>query len=284
MRISLLICLALATAGCGAESPSGAQSPLSPSPAALVQPANFAGEWQVTYHVEACIGRYCYISYINRDEQLTLRLLQIGDRVTGAFLRGLLATQVEGRVDADGRLSLTGGAPSTIPDFAALELLRFEATLDPAHGLRGALQYQALIPGEHSGYSSGATGPIVRAARAPFAVTSFAGTWKGGYNTTACSGTMGCLLDRKGDLELVLDDQGGHVTGTLSTNPGLRIRLSGTASGDTIVLTGSDGRVTVTALTIRRTPAGLLTGTVALSSGWTSELNLLGVALASGPP
>lgn len=287
MRSLLLICLmALASAGCGAESPSpaGAQSPLSPSPVALVQPANFAGEWQVTHHVEACLGRYCYIANINRDEQLTLRLLQIGDRVTGAFLRGLRATQVEGRVDAEGRLSLTGGTPSTIPYVAALELLRFEATLDPADGLHGALQYQALIPGELSGYSEGATGSIVRAIRAPFAVTSFTGTWRGGYQTTSCSRPIGCVLDNPGSIELVLDDQGGRVTGTLNTFPGLRIPLSGTASGDTTVLSGSDGRVTVTALNIRRTPAGLLTGTAALSSGWTSKLNLLGVALATGPP
>lgn len=284
MRTSLLICLmALSTAGCGAESSSAAPSPLSPSPVALIQPANFAGEWQVTYRVASCLGRYCYISHINREQQFTLRLLQLGDRVTGAFIHGL-ATAVEGRVDAEGRLSLTGGTTSTTPYFAALELLRFEATLDPADGLHGALQYQALIPGELSGYSSGATGPIVRATRAPFAVTSFTGTWRGGYQTTSCSRPIGCVLDNPGSIELVLDDRGGQVAGTLSTYPGLRIPLSGTATGDTMVLSGSDGRVTVTELNVRRTPAGMLAGTAALSSGWTSELNLLGVTLISGSP
>ena len=124
----------------------------------------------------------------------------------------------------------------------------------------------------------------MRAIRAPFAVTSFTGTWRGGYQTTACSRSIGCLLDNPGNIELVLEDQGGHVTGTLNTYPGLRIPLSGTASGDTVVLSDSDGRVTVTELNIRRTPAGLLTGTAALSSGWNSTLSLLGVALAGGSP
>jgi hypothetical protein len=80
MRTVLSGAMAVAAAlGVGCSSPPAAMtSPVSPSPIAAMQPANFAAEWQVTYHVDACIGRYCYISHINRDEQLTLRLLQVG--------------------------------------------------------------------------------------------------------------------------------------------------------------------------------------------------------------
>ncbi len=285
MRTPVVLCaVALLSSACGQQpaSPSGAQSPLSPSPVALVQPANFAGEWQVTYHVDSCIGRYCYISHINRDEQLTLRLLQIGDRVSGVMLKGL-AIDVEGRVDADGRLSLTGGAPSTVREVPGLELLRFEAALDPAAGLQGALQYQSLIPGDHSAYSTGATGPIVRAIRAPFsAITSFSGTWRGHYDMNACSAALGCLLDLNGDLEFTLEERGGQVTGTLVTYPAVRAALSGTVSGDTAVLTGSASSLAITSLQIRRTPAGRLLGTASLrgGAGWTAELELRGVALA----
>ena len=54
------------------------------------------------------VGRYCYISHINRDETMMVRLVQIGDRVTG-----LVGTaDVEGFVTPDGALSLRGFAPA----------------------------------------------------------------------------------------------------------------------------------------------------------------------------
>jgi len=286
MRALRLLGLAIFVCGCGGEpaAPAGAQSPLSPSSVALVQPVNFAGEWQITYHVEACIGRYCYITHINRDEQITLRLLQIGDRVTGTAFKNGLAADLRGLVDAEGRLSLSGGAPSNITDVAALELLRFEAALDAAGGMQGMLQYQALIPGDHNGYSSGSTGPIVRAVRAPFAVTSFTGTWRGNYTTTSCHPGISCLLDRNGDIDLALDERNGAITGRLQTYPAQRIELAGTVSGDSAVLSGTSGFVTVMALRIRRTPTGRLEGTVSLTAAnWTSELELLSVTSRATP-
>lgn len=280
---ALLTALALTITGCGGESAIPV-SPVSPSPVAVAPPANFAGEWTVTYHVDACIGRYCYITHINRDQQLTLRLLQVGDRVDGIAISSGLAAEVRGQVDGAGRLTLSGGSPSAIEDVSALELLRFEAILDPAYGLQGALQYQALIPGEHSGYSSGATGPIVRAERSAFAVTSFSGTWQGIYTTTSCRPGSDCLLDRNGDIAFTFDEHNGRVVGTLQTFPAQRIDVAGTVTGDRANLSGTNGSVTVTTLSIRRTPAGRLEGTVSLAAAnWASELALLSITSTPAP-
>ncbi|MCC6987913.1 MAG: hypothetical protein IT181_02875, partial [Acidobacteria bacterium] len=122
---ALCFAVFLATAGCGGQAATPL-SPVAPSPVVAAMP-NFAGEWTVTYHVDECIGRYCYITHVNRDTQFTLRLIQSGDRVTGAFLSDGLVADVEGRIDAAGRLSLAGSAAAPIPDRGSLELLRFDA-------------------------------------------------------------------------------------------------------------------------------------------------------------
>lgn len=272
-----LVLMAVATAACSSQ-PAG--SPVAPSPLVAAQPANYAGDWTVTYHVNACIGRYCYISHIGRDEVMTLRLAQIGDRVSGAFLSYGLVTDVEGRVDGAGRLSLTGSEPSPIPYRGSLELLRFEASLDATQGLAGELQYQAIVPGEYSAYSTGATGPIVRATRAPLTITSFAGTWTGFFNTTQCTGARYCLLDPWGDIRFELDDQDGRIAGTVQFGGFMRLTVSGQASGDRVELRTSDASGAVVRLA--RSSTGRLTGTATMTFGWTTEIELRGVALAPG--
>ncbi|MEP7118423.1 MAG: hypothetical protein ABI880_12620 [Acidobacteriota bacterium] len=130
-----------------------------------------------------------------------------------------------------------------------------------------------------------ATGPIVGAVRAPSAVTSFTGTWPGNYTTTSCSPGIDCLLDRHGDLEFAFEERGGTITGPLQTYPAQRIELAGTVSGDSSVLSGANGVVTVAALRIHRSPTGRLDGTVSLTAaGWSSELELLSVALSPATP
>lgn len=48
----------------------------------------------MTYHVDASIGRYAF-TRVARDFNLTLRLRQVGDRVTGAFLNDGRVTDVD---------------------------------------------------------------------------------------------------------------------------------------------------------------------------------------------
>jgi hypothetical protein len=283
MRYAILTAV-LASSACSSQ-PTTSVSPVSPSPAPLAQVANYAGEWTVTYHVDSCIGRYCYISHINREQAMTLRLVQMGDHVTGAFLSDGLVTDVEGLVDAAGRLSLAGAAPSPDPYHGSLELLQFDAALDDAFGMSGRLQYQSLMPGERSSYSSGATGPIVRAARLPLAITSFAGTWEGFFTTTQCVGARYCLLDDRGSVTFDLDDQGGQVSGTITFGGYLRLRVAGRASGGHVDLRATEpsgGEGTVARLS--RSATGRITGTITVNQGWTTDVDLLGVALAPVRP
>lgn len=281
MRTRLfLVVLAVSLAGTGCGSQQTAASPMAPSPVVVTQAANYAGEWTVTYHVDACIGRYCYIAHINRDQALTLRLRQIGDRVSGAFLSDGLVADVDGVVDGNGRLTLTGSEASPNPYNGSLELLRFEASLDGTQGLSGALQYQSLMPGDLSAYSTGATGPIVRAARAPLAITSFAGTWAGFFNETRCTAARYCLLDSWGDITFDLVDAGGDVSGTMQFGSFLRVPVSGRASGDRVdlhAIGGTAGDGTVARLS--RSTTGRISGTVTVVQGWTTDVDLLSVAL-----
>lgn len=282
MRFAILTAV-LASAACSSQ-PASSVSPVSPSPARLAQVANYAGEWTVTYHVDQSLGRYAF-TRVGRDFDLTLRLLQMGDRVTGAFLSDGLVTDVEGLVDAAGRLSLAGAAPSPDPYHGSLELLRFDAALDGALGMSGRLQYQSLMPGERSSYSTGATGPIVRAARVPLAITSFAGTWGGFFTTTQCVGARYCLLDDRGSVTFDLDDQGGQVSGAITFGGFLRLRVAGRASGDHVDLRATEpsgGEGTVARLS--RTSTGRITGTATIQQGWTTDVDLLGVALAPARP
>lgn len=273
----MILAVLAALPGCSSQP---ASSPVAPSPVVATQPANYAGEWTVTYHVDACIGRYCYIAHINRDQALTLRLTQIGDRVAGAFLSDGLVADVEGMVDGYGRLTLTGSEASPNPYNGSLELLRFEASLDGTQGLSGSLQYQSLMPHDLSAYSTGATGPIVRAARAPLAITSFAGTWAGFFNETQCTAARYCLLDPWGDITFDLADTGGEVSGTMQFGSFLRVPVSGRASGDHVDLrpvdaTAGDGTVA----RLSRSATGRITGTVTVVQGWTTDVDLLSVAL-----
>ena len=270
--------MAVAVGACASQ-PAGTGSPTAPSLSTGAQAANYSGEWIVTYHVDESIGRYAF-TRLGRDFVLTLRLQQTGDRVTGAFLSDGLVADVEGRVGSDGRLTLTGNEASPIPDHGSLELLQFDASLDDARGLSGALHYQSLVPGDHAWYSTGATGPILRAARTPLAITSFAGTWTGFFNTTQCVGASFCLLDAWGNVRFELDDLNGQVSGTLLVGGYLRLQVSGRVSGDHVDLRRSDLGEGGTVVRLNRSSAGRITGTATISLGWTTEIEFISVALS----
>lgn len=264
----------VAVAGCQ-SSPAAPPSPLAPTTAGLPAVPNFAGEWRVVYHVESCLGRYCYVSNINGDATLDIRLVQIGDRVTG-----LVGTaDVEGIVAPDGSLSLRGFAPAPpIATAASFELRQFDVRLDAERGLTGRLDYATTISGEYSGYSSGAAGPIVSATRWPLDTTSFSGSWRGYYALAACA-PASCPYDR---AEISLQDAGGTVTGTVSVWPH-HIPVSGHALSRSAELRGhlQWGRdVTAEAVVrVQRSETGRLTGAVELtpSNGQSVTYTLLDV-------
>lgn len=272
--LGLVILAAVAAGGCQ-SSPVAPTSPLVTPTASAPAVANFAGEWRVVYHVESCLGRYCFISGINRDATLDIRLVQIGDRVTG-----LVGTaDVEGIVAPDGSLSLRGFAPAPpIETAASFELRQFEVRLDTERGLAGHLDYAALISGEYSSYSTGAAGPIVSATRRPLDTTSFNGSWRGYYALAACT-PASCPYD---DAEISLEDAGGTVTGTVSVWPH-RIPVSGHASGQRAELRGQLpwGRNATAEAVVRvqRSATGRLTGAVEVnaSNGQSVTYTLLDV-------
>lgn len=276
-RVSLLAAAAALTAGCQ-TSPAAPGSPLSPS-ATSAPIANFAGDWHVVFHVESCIGRYCYTSQINRNETLNLRLTQIGDRVTG--LVG--GADVDGVVAPDGTLSLRGFAPAAPAATAAsFELKQFDVRLDAERGLSGRLEYAALMSGEYSGYSSGSAGPIVSATRYPLDTTSFTGRWSGYYSMPSCAPASLCPRDTIDQAAFSLSDAGGPVTGTVTIFP-YRVSVTGQASGGSAELRGQlpwgRDHTAEIVVRVRRSPAGRLTGSVELraSNGLVAEFALVGV-------
>ena len=273
-----LIVAALAGASCH-SSPVAPASPLSPTAVTAPTAANFAGEWSIVYHVDSCIGRYCYISHINRDETLVVRLVQIGDRVTG--LVG--SADVEGVVTPDGSLSLRGfAAAAPVPLAASFELKQFEARLHAEHGLTGHLDFASLMSGDYSAYSYGATGPIMSASRRPLDTTSFNGSWRGYYTRTACAPAESCAFPEQDDATVTLEDSAGTVSGTVTLWP-RRLEVTGRSSGKNAELRGHYqwSRDVTAEVVVRaeRSSTGRLTGTVELlaSNGLSRVFTLLSV-------
>ncbi len=257
---------ALAGASCQSAS-TAPTSPLSPTAATPPQVANFAGEWSVVYHVDACLGRYCYISHMNRDETLIVRLVQAGDRVTG-----LVGTaDVEGVVAPDGALSLRGfAAAAPLPLAASFEVKQFDVRLDAERGLTGRLDFANLLSGDYSSYSYGATGPIVSASRRPLDTASFNGTWRGFYARTSCAPAATCIFPEQDDATLTLQDSGGTLSGVVTLSP-RRLEVTGRRSGNSAELRGQYqwSRDVMAEVVVRaeRSPTGRLTGTVELLAG-----------------
>ncbi len=261
-----LIAAALAAVSCQSRA-SAPTSPLSPTAANTPAVANFAGEWSVVYHVDSCLGRYCYISHINRDETMVARLVQVGDRVTG-----LVGTaDVEGFVTPEGTLSLRGFAPAApLPRASSFELKQFDVRLDAERGLTGRLDFASLMSGEYSAYSYGATGPIVSASRRPIDTASFNGTWRGYYARTSCAPAASCVFPEQDDATLALQDSGGTLSGIVTLWP-RRLEVAGRGSGNNAELRGQYqwSRDVTAEVVVRaqRSPAGRLTGTVELMAG-----------------
>jgi hypothetical protein len=274
MRRPLVLFLALGAAACGGERPS--PSPVSPTPvAAIPQIANYGGAWQVTYHVDSCIGRYCF-TRISKDATLELRLVQLGDTVSGLMIAAGGNGDVEGRVAPDGTLTLTGVTPRPIPllSWSTFDLKRFEVKPDPERGLTGTVSYEARLDGDYSGYSTGANGPVISAERLSMLSQSFAGVWSGAYQTTSCVPGPFCFIDSWGDVELALDEHGGAISGTIKA-PGLMAPMTGAAQGLTAELSpdGSSGHAGRVSLS--RDVLGRLTGRLSLqASRWTVEAEL----------
>lgn len=273
-----VLAAALTAASCQ-SSPAAPASPLSPTTVPTPAGANFAGEWSVVYHVESCIGRYCFVSHINRDETMVVRLVQFGDHVAG-----LVGTaDVEGVVAPDGTLTLRGFAPAApVPLASSFELKRFDVRLDAEHGLTGRLDFAGLMSGDYSAYSYGATGPIVSASRRPLDSSSFNGSWRGYYVLASCAPAASCPALEQDDAAIVLQDAGGVVSGTVTLWP-YRVEVTGRSSGDATELHGQYqwGRDITADVVVRvqRSPTRRLTGTVemTMSNGLSRGFELLSV-------
>lgn len=284
----LVVLVVLSASGVGCQStPASEVATLSPSSTVTPHVPDFSGVWHITFHVDSCIGRYCSISQINRDQAMDVWMLQMGDHVAGR----IGGVGVEGLVAVDGTLSLRGSAPSPSPYAPSFELQQFEVHLDPEHGLSGRLQYEYLMPGDRSAYSSGATGPILTATRQPMDATSFDGTWTGYYTLVSCgSPSPSACLFESGDLfSLAMHDSGGALTADLTMWP-MRVALSGAASGSGAKLEARVpyglGQTQDIVVRVQRTPVGLMTGTVEVSTstGITATAALTRVGLTLDAP
>ena len=276
MRVRCVLVLALSVSvGCSRQAASPA-APLSPTVAPAALQAGYAGAWQVAYRTEECISRHCF-SMLGQESRVDLRLTQIGDRVSGMISGTFGYTNVSGTVAPDGRLALSGrstpggsGAPGTVVD-------RLELERDATTGLRGYVRLLSEYDGEASAYNGGSGGAITRGRSAPLTDT-FAGTWLGYYDTTSCGPGTFCAIDRTGEFELVLEQRGTSVAGTLNVRLLPALAVSGAADGARAQLAGSSSELAVSDVRLERDPTGRLSGTLTLHSrGATMALTLVRV-------
>jgi hypothetical protein len=258
-----LVALLSMAVGCSEQAPSPT-APLSPTVAPLAAPASYAGAWQVTYRHEECISRHCY-SLLGQEAQVDLRLTQSGSRVSGVVSGAFGYTDVSGTVAPDGRLALSGR--STPGGYSAPGLVadRLELERDPATGLRGYVRLLSAYDGETSAYNGGSGATRPRVIEPPLSDT-FAGTWQGYYDLASCAPEPTCVMERKGEFELVLGQRGAEVSGTLSVRLQPAIVVSGTAEGTRAELAGGSADVAVSNLRLQRDQTGRLTGTLTLRS------------------
>lgn len=273
MRLLVLLAVAVTTLSACGRQPA---SLLSPTAAALALPASFAGAWRVTFRNDECISRHCF-GMLGRESQVDLRLTQMGDRVSGVVSGTGGCTDVTGTVGPDGRLTLAGRSTPGSYSAAGLVVDRLELQPDAVHGLRGYVRLLSEYDGETSAYNGGSGGPITFGRNAPLNST-FAGTWKGYYDTVACSPGPSCLTERKGEFELVLEQHTSGLEGRVTVRLNSSAGVSGTAHGDLAQLTGDGSAFAVRNFHVQHDAVGRLSGTLVLhSQGLSMELALVRV-------
>jgi len=283
MRLSFFLFVAVAMLpGCAGQ-PATPTAPLSPSPAASILPANYAGAWRITFTREECLSRHCY-STLGQPAQVDLRLTQIGDRVAGIIPGSTGFTNVAGTVTPDGRLSLSGQSTPGGFSTPGLTVDRLELELDGANGVRGYVRLTSWYEGDQSAYNGGAGGSITAGSRAPLAGT-FDGQWMGYFHTVSCTPGPYCLLERKGELELTLEQRGPGLNGVLKVRFTSSAPVTGTTEGSHAQLTGDGPDFEVHEFRVTRDAVGRLTGSLMLRSRASAmELTLVRVGRLSDEP
>ena len=176
MRLSFLLFVAVAMLpGCAGQ-PATPTAPLSPSPAASILPANYAGAWRITFTREECISRHCY-STLGQPAQVDLRLTQIGDRVAGIIPGSTGFTDVAGTVTPDGRLSLSGQSTPGGFSTPGLTVDRLELELDGANGVRGYVRLTSWYEGDQSATTAALAARSRPAAARPSPAPSTVSGW-----------------------------------------------------------------------------------------------------------
>ncbi len=264
MRLPYVLVVTLAVAvGCS-EQAATPVAPLSPTVAPVASLASYAGAWRVTYRNEECISRHCF-STIGQESQVNLRLTQMGDHVSGVVSGPSGYTDVSGTVAPDGRLALSGRSTPGGYSTPGLMVDRLELERDAVTGLRGYVRLLSEYDGETSAYNGGAGGSITRGRNAPLTDT-FAGTWQGYYDMTSCAPGPTCVMERKGEFELVLEQRGTGLSGSLSVRLQPALAVSGTHDGTSAALAGGGADLAVSDLRLQRDQAGRLAGTLTLES------------------
>jgi len=276
MRLPCFLVTALVVSvGCGQQA-AAPTSPLSPTVAPVAPQVSYAGAWQVTYRNDECISRHCF-STIGQESRVDLRLTQAGDRVAGVISSTLGYTDVSGTIAPDGRLSLSGRSTPGGYSTPGLVADRLELERDSSSGLRGYVRLLREYEGDTSAYNSGSGGVITRGRNAPLNDT-FAGTWQGYYDMTSCGPGASCAIERRGEFELVLEQRGTSVAGTLSVRLLPPLAVLGTFDGIRAQLAGNSADLAVSDLRIQRDQTGRLSGTLTLHSrGATMALTLVRV-------
>ena len=250
MRRILIVALLGLAAGSCAKSASPT-APLVSAPTASVPVfADFSGVTLVSYKWTTCEGHRNCFAYINdRVSTIELRLTQSVGSVSGLMIESpSSAVRVSGTVSPDGELTLTGSRPR-VETRSGYDSARSIDTFRLRRNADGAVTGAVMMVGDFNEWDHSTTGavkeggPVTAATRVqemPIQ-SGFAGTWRGRTLTKSCVAITGtyCRGPEPGEMDdftLTLSASGAMVSGSISNFTA----VTGTASGDTLVLSGED--------------------------------------------
>jgi hypothetical protein len=275
--MAVLVLSAALAGGCGR----GPTTPDGGAPAA----SSFEGVWSLEYFVADCTGyRNCF-AFLNTKRTVTLRLAPGGAGFEGVVSIGLDNVDVSGSV-AGSTLQLQGIRRPAIATDVEIEVTKLDLT-DAGLLVTGAFEYTARGASNPSFSGNARMGGTITSAQllAPSAATGWTGTWEGRVAVRDCSsiGWPDCYPHAQRDtypFTLALAQQGSAVTGTLQVSGSTIVNVSGTASGNSVMLQGSgvepnhafDEVTTLRPSTLTRDKVGRLSGTIAFEVAWPPKL------------
>jgi hypothetical protein len=209
--------------------------------------SDFAGIWQLNYEVVRCdSARPWHCPSPGSTGQISLRVDQGHGQVTALALSDSLHVPLAGEVGSSSELVLQGIRRSVSDEQGTQEIRGMRVRRKEGGGLSGLFQIVTRsVP-----VPTAIVAQIIRAQWVgPLAFTDASGEWVGSYVVDSCAVEIGktCGPDPLGFAERLtvsLRQSANSVVGTVRLGTAYSVEVSGTVSGQEIVLSGSSQQST----------------------------------------